>query len=252
MEKIKAVFRQHFPTNFSLSLFGIDLEIRDQDIEKGKGYYINITKDSRFISAKIGFDSFANYIKNHVKDQLCVQRDLILDLISRHADLKVNIEGEYLKDLIDPLSQTEDDWWFKFEYKLGLDIVSDFVKFADILFVFILLLLPYEIESEEEGTEHGTPSTCYERSLSNRALCLSYHGYNCKVCNLNMRETYKGLEKEFIHVHHLCLISEAGNNRPDPINDMVPLCPNCHSIAHLISPPYTLSQIQKMIQKGND
>jgi 5-methylcytosine-specific restriction protein A len=94
--------------------------------------------------------------------------------------------------------------------------------------------------------------TKYERSHLNRSLCLAYHGYDCKVCGINLKDKYGDIARDFIHVHHLNPISESGIIKPDPIKDFVPLCPNCHAIAHLKNPPLTVEEIQiKLKENGS-
>ena len=44
---------------------------------------------------------------------------------------------------------------------------------------------------------------------------------------------YGELGQGFIHVHHIVPISKIGKEyKIDPINDLVPVCPNCHAMLH--------------------
>lgn len=84
-----------------------------------------------------------------------------------------------------------------------------------------------------EGEEELTLSKKYERNRKAREACLAYHGYVCKVCGMDFESTYGENFKEVIEVHHIKPISEIGEKYVvDPINDLVPVCPNCHVALH--------------------
>jgi 5-methylcytosine-specific restriction protein A len=33
----------------------------------------------------------------------------------------------------------------------------------------------------------------------------------------------------------------------DPINDLIPVCPNCHAMLHMESPPLSISKLKELI-----
>jgi 5-methylcytosine-specific restriction endonuclease McrA len=73
----------------------------------------------------------------------------------------------------------------------------------------------------------------FERDTFARKKCLEYHKPICKVCNLNFELRYGELGSGFMHVHHIIPISKVGKSyKIDPINDLVPVCPNCHAMLH--------------------
>ena len=82
-----------------------------------------------------------------------------------------------------------------------------------------------------EGAKHQETVTRYERDRDNRKDCIAHFGYVCQVCGLNFEEAYGALGKEFIEVHHLHPVSQ-GECKVNPIEDLVPLCSNCHSMIH--------------------
>ena len=54
----------------------------------------------------------------------------------------------------------------------------------------------------------------------------------------------------FIHVHHLVPVSSRGKRyRLDPINDLIPVCPNCHAMLHTGNSPPTVAQLRDRILK---
>ena len=53
----------------------------------------------------------------------------------------------------------------------------------------------------------------------------------CQVCGTNFEKTYGDLGKAFIEVHHLYPVAQ-GERQVNPIEDLIPLCSNCHSMIH--------------------
>ena len=85
----------------------------------------------------------------------------------------------------------------------------------------------------EEGAIQNFSSSKYERNKEARQKCIEYHGAKCKICGFDFGKVY-GIDLEGkIEVHHikpLCEIKE--NYIVDPINDLIPICPNCHTVIH--------------------
>jgi 5-methylcytosine-specific restriction protein A len=87
----------------------------------------------------------------------------------------------------------------------------------------------------------------YERDRRNRAAALAIHGYVCKACDLEMSDRYGPDAAGLIEVHHVTPVSEVGPGYIiDPRTDLVPLCPNCHSVAHRRSPPFSVDELRDM------
>lgn len=88
-----------------------------------------------------------------------------------------------------------------------------------------------ELLTEGEKTE--VFSVKYERNPKARALCLAHYGYNCRVCGMSFEDTYGSEFKNIIEVHHIVPVSQIGESYVvDPINDLIPVCPNCHTAIH--------------------
>ncbi|MBR4344166.1 MAG: HNH endonuclease [Lachnospiraceae bacterium] len=132
---------------------------------------------------------------------------------------------------------------------LELELMIDWSRLA----VGLLLSL-LEIENKEEkqyfeGRVYQVTQNRYERNPVNRELCLSANGYSCKICGFNFEETYGEIGHEFIHVHHIEMVSSFGGEYClDPVNDMIPVCPNCHAMLHRKTPPYMPEEIREIIK----
>ena len=92
-----------------------------------------------------------------------------------------------------------------------------------------------------------------ERSRKNRQLCLGYHGENCAACGLSPKEKY-GVAGVIIEVHHIQPLSTLEKERPfDTVNDLVPLCPNCHRAIHTRKPvPLTVNELKEALAANNE
>jgi len=102
-------------------------------------------------------------------------------------------------------------------------------------------LFPDEIQHKatyNEGAAVQVTVNRYERDRKARLAALDWHGYQCKVCGLDMTKVYGEIAKGFIHVHHLIPLSEIKENyRVNPKTDLIPVCPNCHAMLHRRDPP---------------
>lgn len=108
----------------------------------------------------------------------------------------------------------------------------------------------YDFDEREktfsEGAEKTKYASYYERNRYARAECLAIHGFECSVCENLMENLYGKIANKFVHVHHLMKVSDMGEDyRVNPKKDMVPVCPNCHSIIHLAEPMLTISQARE-------
>lgn len=90
----------------------------------------------------------------------------------------------------------------------------------------------------------------FERDPDAVRLCLAHHGTNCAVCKFNFEETYGELGRGYIQVHHIVPGSRVDADYVlDPLTDLVPLCPNCHAMAHMRTPqPHTPAELRRLIR----
>lgn len=90
----------------------------------------------------------------------------------------------------------------------------------------------------------------YERDPKARRACIEHHGAMCHICSFEFENEYGHQFSGFIHVHHIKELSSIRKEyEVDPITDLIPVCPNCHSIIHRRTPPYTIVEM-KEIRKG--
>lgn len=108
-----------------------------------------------------------------------------------------------------------------------------------------------ELTGEVEGAIRQVSTTRYERSAKNRAMCIAAHGTTCAVCGFDFGRVYGAFAAGYIEVHHKIPVSQLGSSTTvDPVEDLVPLCPNCHAAVHLSNPPLMPEELKAMMDNG--
>ena len=103
-----------------------------------------------------------------------------------------------------------------------------------------------------EGEKETVTLTKYERNPVARKKCLEAHGTACAVCGIDFGKVYGPEFAGKIEVHHKIPISEIGEEYViDPVNDLVPVCPNCHTALHSKKGGgvYTVEELKRMMGK---
>ena len=114
-------------------------------------------------------------------------------------------------------------------------------------------IIPEEIEKTMqfyEGSVRAISVNTYERNTVARKKCILHHGCKCAACGIILADIYGNKAQGYIHVHHLRQLSEINAKyQVDPIQDLRPVCPNCHAIIHMNNPPYTIDEIKDFMVK---
>ena len=114
------------------------------------------------------------------------------------------------------------------------------------------IIYPDEIEDNDlfEGTKKQITVNAYERSSQARQECINEYGYKCVICNFDFENIYGEIGHNFIHVHHIKPLSEIdAKYKINPIEDLRPVCPNCHAMLHKRKPAYGIEEIQYKIKQ---
>lgn len=116
--------------------------------------------------------------------------------------------------------------------------------------------IPEEIASDSyenlyEGAKKQVYVNVYERNRDARDKCVKHYGVRCIICTFDFEKWYGEVGRDVIHVHHLKPLAEIGEKyQVDPINDLRPVCPNCHVIIHKRNPPYTIDEVKAMMRNA--
>lgn len=113
--------------------------------------------------------------------------------------------------------------------------------------------LPYaETELLREGKVVQVFVNRYERNQKARRKCIKHYGDKCFVCSFDFALTYgKDIAEGFIHVHHKRELYHIGEEyEVDPIEDLVPLCANCHAAVHLTTPAMDIEELKRRVTQN--
>jgi 5-methylcytosine-specific restriction protein A len=141
------------------------------------------------------------------------------------------------------------------EKATGYDFHSVF-DWTTSFFGLAISLLPlvadneHEYYGEKEGDLKVSLVRSYERSRINRAACIQFHGVTCQICEFDFRTAYGCIGDGFIHVHHIVPLSQVGESyQLNPRKDLIPVCPNCHSMLHRRKPAFEPSELLAIMNR---
>lgn len=114
-------------------------------------------------------------------------------------------------------------------------------------------VLPQEVPNSETKYVEGAVKRVWvdarERNPAARAACIRQFGCACSVCGLDFKRVYGSVGADYIQVHHLVPLSaDDGSRLVDPVNDLRPVCANCHVMLHRKDPPYTIDELRESME----
>jgi hypothetical protein len=119
---------------------------------------------------------------------------------------------------------------------------------ADMLREAVELALPEEVPAGSvysEGSVEHILVNRYERDARARRECIQHYGTKCSICRVDLVATYGEVMRGFIHVHHIKPLSTLGPDyQVDPVEDLRPVCPNCHAVLHRREPAYEIDEVR--------
>ncbi|MDX2176384.1 MAG: hypothetical protein SF028_07920 [Candidatus Sumerlaeia bacterium] len=139
-----------------------------------------------------------------------------------------------------------------FEVMIGNDVCGAFLDRVES--DPATLMYPEELPDTEEyreGIGKRVLVNRYERSSSARQACLKHFGPLCVVCGMSFGEVYGPEFSGIMHVHHLnprC--GASGDVMVSPIDDLRPVCPNCHTVIHSRQPCYSIEEVRSILNKN--
>lgn len=104
-----------------------------------------------------------------------------------------------------------------------------------------------------EGAMRHILTNRYERNPKARARCIAHYGTACMACGVDFGALYGEDFSGKIEVHHRKPLYEIKENYViDPIQDLTPVCPNCHMIIHSkMDGVYTVEEVKAMLNRNN-
>lgn len=170
----------------------------------------------------------------------------LVDFIRRYDDsnsrsIYEKTDHNYYDRLRDAIAvnkeMKEEDDSNDFKYSVQLRTYSNFLESKAFKSLF---KAKRKTNIEREETEGERKHVEYERNHRSQKLrqaCINKYGYQCQCCGMNFADLYgEELGANFIEVHHLKMIATYDESKPkDYIENLVPLCSNCHSMIHHVT-----------------
>jgi predicted HNH restriction endonuclease len=105
-----------------------------------------------------------------------------------------------------------------------------------------------------EGAKHRVMVNAFERDPRARLACLAHYGAECCICGMSFGARYGSVAEGFIHIHHLRQLAAIGKKyKVNPVQDLRPVCPNCHAVLHIRGPnepAYEIREVQAFLESG--
>jgi 5-methylcytosine-specific restriction enzyme A len=134
--------------------------------------------------------------------------------------------GERIKDEV--AAKLEAEW----EQLLAPDLSEEIAKASQQVDDVTHGTVDAQVIPDSEGRKRIVQHVSYERSQKNRREAIKKHGTTCAACTFDFDKTYgKDYAQGYIQIHHVKPLSEY-EGEVDPETDLVPLCANCHAMAH--------------------
>ncbi len=73
--------------------------------------------------------------------------------------------------------------------------------------------------------------------------------FSCACCDFNFQKTYGSIGENFIEAHHIKPLAELEGEVTVTIDDLAPLCSNCHRMIHRSSPHISIMELSERIKK---
>ena len=101
-----------------------------------------------------------------------------------------------------------------------------------------------------EGALRRVIVNAYERNAEARRKCIEEYGASCVICGFNFGMTYGQGMDGYIHVHHLRPLAELNKEYiVNPIEDLRPVCPNCHAVLHSGGSCRSIDEVRELLAK---
>ena len=247
----------------------ISPQLRPVDDLKGNAFGIGVDPDWRRLRLTFELDQFAGDLLLEMGQADQTGRVAFRTILSNCAELGAEIEFRVNNETF---AVTSEKVWEQRWNRMSLTLSKGQLEFdsgnealdreiicqwTGYFAAAVVAILPLESDMEfyieelqkyPEGATSTVQVNRYERDRRNRAAAISIHGTTCKACGFDFRSRYGVIAAGLIEVHHTTPVSKLGADYVvDPVRDLVPLCPNCHAVAHRQDPPLSVDEIGKLL-----
>jgi len=251
---------------------GLHADIKPLDLDPAEGFTVRVSAGWRRIESVFIPGNFSANLINAIAKAEPHEFSLFQSFASSCRDAGDTVAVKVNELPVDPFNR--EDWpaeWSSFSLQIisppvAIDrdqeeMLEDMIiRYGGGLLLMVVSLVPLKERYTEElpaglpeGAKQRIEVNRYERSHINRAACISRHGAICAVCGFDFHERYGDIGKGYIHVHHIVPVSQLGEGYVvNPTEDLVPVCPNCHSMLHRKDPPFTVMELRDTISSNSE
>ena len=238
-------------------------------ISSGRAFDIKLTLTWRRLRISLEPHRFAAVLISAMGEVGDVRRIVYRSVLKRSVELGARVRFAVNGRVVD--IDNENVWkepWRRLELEMsrGISVLDRFTSKEEVDHVrswsrrfaaAVLAIAPLEERDDAaaegvegvEGTKTAVRGVRYERDRRNRAAAIAIHGLACLACGLTFGERYGAVAEGFIEIHHVVPLGILKGPRVvDPATDLVPLCSNCHSVAHRRNPPFSVEEIRALLQ----
>lgn len=241
------------------------ISLRIDGIDRPHGFAVHVRAGLQIVFADLVWDTFANdlvAVVSRASESNWQRFDLARSAFEvTTLSMSVRVNGADLAvGQLPPTHELSSLAISGQETGAGLDAAASAQIVATALLSLIVMMLPLDNPQDDSEipitgfeTEGGllvAQSRRFERSRANRAIAILLHGTACAVCGFDFEKIYGDIGGGYIEVHHLLPVHLM--EMPGPVNpstDLVPLCSNCHRMAHRIDPPYTPDYLRRLVER---
>jgi hypothetical protein len=103
----------------------------------------------------------------------------------------------------------------------------------------------------DEGERYRREVNFFKRNPQLRRDAIAKHGCRCAVCTFDFEAHYGQLGRAYIEIHHLNPLGERaallnGSVDQTTVDDVIPLCSNCHRMAHRERPAVSIARLREI------
>jgi 5-methylcytosine-specific restriction protein A len=263
---LEEMFSIPFIVNQVVGLGKLEFNVTPADVEKDEAFAVRISfqNNLRVIVEFIPGRFCVNMIRK--MGHACEEKKKVFDSYATSM-LRQNAQCRFFINKSEANLLDYAGWpmeWANLELRVTRSpIISDDNESIDYLgtavlwggFVLGMLLSLLDIVPTEEnpvtGYKEGKMAIIkmkrYERNPLNRTACILAKGMRCWVCDMDFQSIYGQIGLGYIHVHHIIPVSKMGEGYlVDPVNDLVPVCPNCHVMLHRTDPPLEIGTLKEI------
>lgn len=249
---------------------GVRYGVRATDISEPNGFAVVVSTGWKSLDADFFPDTYAGELVRAMGQKASEENQPFVSLARSFEELGNRINLRINGSVVNLKNGLPAPPWTRFElnvHKLTdavsgdeASLLAGVESIASTCLALILTLLPIE-EGEATATpmfEAGLPEgACrtvlanrYERNPVNRAACIAAHGSRCKICGFDFGVYYGPLANGYIEVHHRVPVAKmVPSYHIDPVNDLIPVCANCHATVHRTDPPIEPETLAALVEE---